>query len=223
MTIAARDKGYAPRADAVVDVRVTSPSGRVETLHADPRARAGRQFRAAVRAPEPGIYRVSVDARQGPTSLGSSTGDDARRRRRSGDDRSAPERRHAAARRARVGRGGDRRRRTARAARSAERRARRPRCSRCARISGTPGGRSRSSPALLAAEWLTRRRWGLQVRRANGAGCCRVLRMLVATVLAGAAGRCAGVGVRALRADRVAAPTAKRPTSSSTGSGASRR
>jgi uncharacterized membrane protein len=74
VAIAARDKSYGPRADAVIDVRVTSPSGRVETVHADPVASQGGQFRAAVRATEPGIYRVAVDARQGATSLGTSTG-----------------------------------------------------------------------------------------------------------------------------------------------------
>ena len=74
IAIAARDKGYAPRADAIVDVRVTSPSGRVESMHADPIAARAGQFRAALRAPEPGIYRVAVDARQGPSPLGSAAG-----------------------------------------------------------------------------------------------------------------------------------------------------
>ena len=74
LAIAARDKGYAPRADAIVDIRVTSPSGRVESVHADPIAARAGQFRAALRAPEPGIYRVAVDARQGQSPLGSAAG-----------------------------------------------------------------------------------------------------------------------------------------------------
>jgi len=74
VTIAARDKSYLPRADAVVSVSVTSPSGKVESLRADPVPAQGGSFRAAVRAPEPGIYRVSVEARQGQTALGSSLG-----------------------------------------------------------------------------------------------------------------------------------------------------
>jgi hypothetical protein len=74
IAIAARDAGYAPRADAVIDVRVTSPSGRVDTVHADPVPSRRGQFRAAVRASEPGIYRVAVDARQGQTPLGSAAG-----------------------------------------------------------------------------------------------------------------------------------------------------
>jgi hypothetical protein len=72
--IAARDRAYAMRADAIVSVSVTSPSGRVESVRADPSPLQGGQFRAAVRASEPGIYRVSVDARQGQTPLGSSVG-----------------------------------------------------------------------------------------------------------------------------------------------------
>ena len=69
--IAARDRSYAMRADATVNVSVTSPSGRVESVRADPWPSQGGRFRAAVRANEPGIYRVSVDARQGQTPLGS--------------------------------------------------------------------------------------------------------------------------------------------------------
>jgi uncharacterized membrane protein len=74
VTITARDAGYAPRADATVDVRVTSPSGRVESSRADPVGSHPGQFRAAVRATEAGVYRVSVDARQGQTALGTTTG-----------------------------------------------------------------------------------------------------------------------------------------------------
>jgi uncharacterized membrane protein len=73
IAVAARDGGYAPRADAIVDLHLTSPSGRVETVHAAPVPSQGGQFRATVRATEPGVYRVSVDARTGQTSLGTST------------------------------------------------------------------------------------------------------------------------------------------------------
>jgi len=74
IVIAARDGGYAPRADAVVDVRITSPSGRIDTVRADPVSSQPGQFRASVRAAETGVYRVAVDARQGSTALGSSAG-----------------------------------------------------------------------------------------------------------------------------------------------------
>jgi uncharacterized membrane protein len=74
VAIAARDKGYAPRADAVVEVRITSPSGRVETVQADPVPSQPGQFRASVRAAEAGVYRVAADARHGQTPLGTSAG-----------------------------------------------------------------------------------------------------------------------------------------------------
>ena len=35
VSIAARDRSYAPRADAIVDVHVTAPSGRVDTVRAE--------------------------------------------------------------------------------------------------------------------------------------------------------------------------------------------
>lgn len=70
--IVARDRAFVARADAAIEVRVTSPSGRVESVRADPLPTGGR-FRAAIRAADPGVYRVSVEARQGATPLGSST------------------------------------------------------------------------------------------------------------------------------------------------------
>src|SRR5688500_10081350 len=74
VVVAARDAGYAPRADALVEVRVTSPSGRAETVQAGPVPSQPGQFRASVRAAETGVYRVAVEARQGATALGTSTG-----------------------------------------------------------------------------------------------------------------------------------------------------
>lgn len=74
IVIGARDAGYAPRADAVVEVRVTSPTGRVETVQATPIAAEGGQFRAAVRAGETGVYRVAATARRGQSALGTSAG-----------------------------------------------------------------------------------------------------------------------------------------------------
>lgn len=74
VSIGARDAGYVSRADAVVSVRVTSPTGRVDVIQAAPVASQAGQFRAAIRASEPGIYRVAADARQGQKALGSSSG-----------------------------------------------------------------------------------------------------------------------------------------------------
>jgi uncharacterized membrane protein len=73
VSIAARDRSYAPRADATVEVRVTAPSGRVDTVRAEAARGAPGGFLASLRAPEAGVYRVAVEARQGGTMLGSSS------------------------------------------------------------------------------------------------------------------------------------------------------
>ena len=70
----ARDSGYAPRADATVEIHVTSPAGRVDTVHAAPVIGQDARFRAAIRATEPGVYRVAAAARRGQTPLGGSSG-----------------------------------------------------------------------------------------------------------------------------------------------------
>jgi hypothetical protein len=74
IAIAARDSGYAPRADATITVRITSPTGRLETVAAAPIPDQPGQFRSAARATETGVYRVSVDARRGQSPLGAATG-----------------------------------------------------------------------------------------------------------------------------------------------------
>ena len=74
IVIDARDAGYAPRADATVEVRVTSPTGRVETVQAAPIAARGGQFRAGIRAAETGVYRIAVEAKRGQAALGTASG-----------------------------------------------------------------------------------------------------------------------------------------------------
>lgn len=73
VTIAARDRSYVPRAGAIVDVRVTAPSGRVDTIRADAARGPAGGFVASLRAPEAGVYRVTVDAREGPNTLGTTS------------------------------------------------------------------------------------------------------------------------------------------------------
>ena len=73
LAIGARDGNYAPRTDAEVDVRITAPDGRVQTVRADQETAQAGQYRAAIRAPEAGIYKIAVDARGGGKSLGSSS------------------------------------------------------------------------------------------------------------------------------------------------------
>ena len=74
VTIAARDRAYVPRPGAIVNVLVTAPSGRVDTVRAEAASGVRGGFTAMLRAPEPGVYRVAVDAREGQTALGSSSG-----------------------------------------------------------------------------------------------------------------------------------------------------
>ena len=71
VSVQARDRAYAPKPDAVVEVRLTAPSGRIDSVRAAAAGAAG-EFVATLRAPEPGVYRVAAEARQGQTSLGTS-------------------------------------------------------------------------------------------------------------------------------------------------------
>lgn len=74
LRVAARNGSFAPERDAVVDIRVTAPDGRLEQLRAAPPARSGsaEPFTAAFRPDQPGVYRVATEARRGSTVLGSS-------------------------------------------------------------------------------------------------------------------------------------------------------
>jgi hypothetical protein len=69
--IETRDAEFAPVADALVDVTMTEPGGtpRTLTVRRDPAA-PGR-FAATLPSSTPGLYRVRVDARRGTSSIGS--------------------------------------------------------------------------------------------------------------------------------------------------------
>jgi hypothetical protein len=73
LTIAAKDAGFAPRADADVAVQVTAPDGKVQSFRADPISAEAGRFRGTMAAPEAGIYKISVQARRGSTALGTSS------------------------------------------------------------------------------------------------------------------------------------------------------
>ena len=73
LDVIVRNAAYEPQADVAVDVRVTSPDGRLESLKAAPhvdQSEAGR-YTATFRPEQPGVYKVAVDARRGATPLGS--------------------------------------------------------------------------------------------------------------------------------------------------------
>jgi uncharacterized membrane protein len=67
LTVHVRNAAFGPERDAVVDVRVTAPDGRLETLRA---AETERGFVARVRPEQPGVYRIRVEAGRGEARLG---------------------------------------------------------------------------------------------------------------------------------------------------------
>jgi hypothetical protein len=70
-----RDAAYQPLRGVDVDVRVSAPDGRLEQLRAAPEtgADAEGRFVAAYRPTQPGVYRVTAEARNGTQSLGSTS------------------------------------------------------------------------------------------------------------------------------------------------------
>jgi uncharacterized membrane protein len=76
LRVAARNAAFEPMRDATVDVRVTAPDGRLEHLRASVEAGGGGgdgRFVARYRADQPGVYRVTAEARRGGQPAGSST------------------------------------------------------------------------------------------------------------------------------------------------------
>jgi uncharacterized membrane protein len=73
--VLARDAAFAAQVDAVVDLDITSPDGRHQTIHAaTPRADDNDEsFLARFRAEGPGVYRLRASARRGAASLGTAT------------------------------------------------------------------------------------------------------------------------------------------------------
>jgi len=78
LRIAVRNAAFVAQPDALVDVRVTAPDGRIEQLRAavPSSANAGEddgRYVARFRPDQPGVYRVSAEARRGSTTLGSAS------------------------------------------------------------------------------------------------------------------------------------------------------
>jgi uncharacterized membrane protein len=73
--VVARNGAFEPLANVTVDVRITSPDGRTETLRAGPdpsRGGAGHHV-ANVRPAQAGVLKLSADVRQGPTIVGTAS------------------------------------------------------------------------------------------------------------------------------------------------------
>jgi hypothetical protein len=75
LSVAVRDQAFLPQRDASVDLRVTTPDGRLEQLRGAPDrdTSAGGAFVAHFRAEQAGVYRVTADARVGTRTLGSAS------------------------------------------------------------------------------------------------------------------------------------------------------
>jgi uncharacterized membrane protein len=75
LLIAVRNGAFVTQPDALVDVRVTAPDGRLEQLRAvPPRGHDGdERYVARFRPDQPGVYQVSAQARRGSAALGSAS------------------------------------------------------------------------------------------------------------------------------------------------------
>jgi uncharacterized membrane protein len=75
LEVIVRNASYEPQPDVAVDLRVTSPDGRLDSLKAAPRAdqASDGRYLATFRPEQPGVYRVAVDVRRGATQLGSAS------------------------------------------------------------------------------------------------------------------------------------------------------
>ncbi len=75
LRVAARNGTFVTERDAAVDVRVTEPGGRLETVRAaaPQGGDAAAPFTAAFRPEQPGVYKVTAEARRGSAVLGSAS------------------------------------------------------------------------------------------------------------------------------------------------------
>jgi uncharacterized membrane protein len=73
LRVAARDGAFEPLRDAAVDVRVTAPDGRIEQLRAALESGGDHdgRFLAHYRPEQPGVYRVAAEARRDSAPAGS--------------------------------------------------------------------------------------------------------------------------------------------------------
>jgi hypothetical protein len=68
-----RNAAFEPQRDALVDVQVIAPDGRIETLRAGRNDDAPGRFEARFRPDQPGVYRVSAEARRGKSVVGTAS------------------------------------------------------------------------------------------------------------------------------------------------------
>jgi len=78
VNVRARNGAFEPLRDARVEVRLTAPDGRTESLQATPVKKSPGQgsdasFVASMRPDHAGVYKVSADVRQGATAVGTAS------------------------------------------------------------------------------------------------------------------------------------------------------
>jgi hypothetical protein len=74
LSVVVRDESFEPQRDASVDVRVTSPDGKIVAVRATPDAAAGEgHYVANVTPGQSGVFKVSVDAKRGGASVGTAS------------------------------------------------------------------------------------------------------------------------------------------------------
>jgi uncharacterized membrane protein len=73
--VAVRNAAFVGQANALVDVRVRAPDGRIEQLRAgaSPNVEDDGRYVARFRPEQAGVYRISADARRGSAALGSAS------------------------------------------------------------------------------------------------------------------------------------------------------
>jgi len=75
LRVLVRNAAFEPLENATVDVRVTSPDGRVESLRAGPDTARGNDghYTAMLRPEHAGVFKLSAEVRQGTTPLGTAS------------------------------------------------------------------------------------------------------------------------------------------------------
>jgi uncharacterized membrane protein len=75
LQVVVRNAAFDPQPDAAVDVRLTAPDGRIESLRAvpEPGASAPGRYVASFKAETAGVFKVTADARNGPSLLGNAS------------------------------------------------------------------------------------------------------------------------------------------------------
>jgi uncharacterized membrane protein len=73
LRVVARDSAFQPQRDATVDLRISRPDGHLDQVRAAMDPAAEGRFTASYRPDQPGVYRVTAEARRGAALLGAAS------------------------------------------------------------------------------------------------------------------------------------------------------